>query len=266
MGRPRVSPGKGGPSASGVCVRGWRGQHGDSGVPRVPHAAWCPPLAPPGGQQGWGSHSRRSPLGFGVCPLGHGAQTPLVVLVAWAEPPEHPGGLPGGGGGHGSPCTFLADLWLLCSTPRMHPPPEMPAPCSTATKSCPWHPTEGAQHHLHGWDFPHCIFFFLTCKAPEATGSGAPRPQQRGGGRPAPHLQLKAIPPRTHGLHPSQKGLLVAEGSRAEQLHPRYTFISSSKWPGRAASVLPSPGAPEGRDVALFPSPSFTCFSGNLPH
>lgn len=66
MGRPRVSPGKGGPSASGVCVRGWRGQHGDSGVPRVPHAAWCPPLAPPGGQQGWGSHSRRSPLGFGV--------------------------------------------------------------------------------------------------------------------------------------------------------------------------------------------------------
>lgn len=39
MGGAPVCPlGKGGPSASGGCVRGWRGQHGDSGVPRVGHS------------------------------------------------------------------------------------------------------------------------------------------------------------------------------------------------------------------------------------
>lgn len=235
-GGPCVSPGKGGPSASGVCVRGWRGQHGDSGVPRVSPAVWRSPLAPPGGQQEeppgvWGL----SPWLRGTDPSSHAGGMHRAPLTAW--------GASWGGDRTWEPLHISGHLWLLCSTPQMHPPPEMPTPSGTATKPCPRHPTERAQHHLHGWDFPRCVFFFfLTCKAPKPPGSGTPRPNQRGGGCLAPHLQLKAILLCTHGLHPSQNGLAVAEGSRAEQLHPRSTLILSSKWPGRAASVFPSPG------------------------
>lgn len=142
----------------------------------------------------------------------------------------------------GAPAHFWPPLAAL-QHPTDAPPTRNANPIRHSHKTLPVAPHGGGTAPPPRMGFPPLhFFFFLTCKAPKATGSGTPRPNQRGGGCPAPHLQLKAIPLCTHGLHPSQNGLAVAEGSRAEQLHPRSTLILSSKWPGRAASVFPSPG------------------------
>lgn len=182
MGRPRV----GTFCQWGVCegVAGTaRGQRCPQGAPR----SVVPPAGTSWGAAGVGVPQQEEPPGvWGLTPWPRGTD-PSSRAGGMGRAPRTPWGASwGGGGGHGSPCTFLADLWLLCSTPRMRPPTRNASPIQHSHKILPVAPHRGGTAPPPRMGLPPLHFFFFDLQSSRSNGIGGPETTAMGWRAPGP--------------------------------------------------------------------------------